>query len=83
VWEFKHIKDVYLRFVAPRNLFLKFIHEVRSTTLLPIKRTPEVFKFIKDLKGVGLNGGVQISALQPFCHRGTPDILSRLSWNPH
>ena len=22
------------------------------------------------------------SALQPFCHRGTPDILSRLSWNP-
>jgi len=22
------------------------------------------------------------SALQPFCHRGTPDILSRLSWSP-
>ena len=24
-----------------------------------------------------------ISALHPFCHYGTPDILSRLSWNPH
>jgi len=24
-----------------------------------------------------------ISALQPFCYHGTPDILSRLSWNPH
>jgi len=22
------------------------------------------------------------SALQSFCHRGTPDILSRLQWNP-
>jgi len=23
-----------------------------------------------------------ISALQPFWHHGTPDILSHLSWNP-
>jgi len=23
------------------------------------------------------------SALQSFCHRGTPDIRPRLSWNPH
>jgi len=25
---------------------------------------------------------VQKNKLQPFCHRGIPDILSRLSWNP-
>jgi len=24
-----------------------------------------------------------ISALQPFCHRGTSDTLSRLLWKPH
>jgi len=31
VWEFKQIKDLYLRIVAPRNLFIEFILEVRST----------------------------------------------------
>jgi len=36
---FKQIKDLYLRIVAPYNLFIKFIHEVRSTTRLPIERT--------------------------------------------
>jgi len=40
VWEFKQIKDLYLRIVAPRNLFIEFIHEVRSDSLL---RTWEVF----------------------------------------
>jgi len=43
VWEFKQIKDLYLRIVAPRNLFIEFIHEVRSVTLLPIESTWEVF----------------------------------------
>jgi len=28
-------KDHYLRIVAPRNLFIEFIHEVRSATRLP------------------------------------------------
>ena len=44
VWEFKQIKYLYLRIVAPRNLFIKFIHEMRSATRLPIERTWEVFK---------------------------------------
>jgi len=40
--EFKQIKDLYVRIVAPRNLFIKFIHEVRSATRFPIERTQEV-----------------------------------------
>jgi len=43
VWEFKQIKDVYLRIVASRNLFIEFIHEVRSATRLPIERTQKIF----------------------------------------
>jgi len=43
VWEFKQIKDLYLRIVAPCNLFIEFIHEVRSSTRLPIGRTWAVF----------------------------------------
>jgi len=31
------IKDLYLSIVAPRNLFIEFIHEVRSA--IPIVRT--------------------------------------------
>jgi len=30
VWEFKQIKDLHLRIVAPHNLFIEFMHEVRS-----------------------------------------------------
>jgi len=30
---------LYLRIVAPRNLFIEFIHKVRSATRLPIERT--------------------------------------------
>ena len=30
-----------------------------------------------------LTQAIYASALQPFCHRGTPDIFSRFSWNPH
>jgi len=37
VREFKQIKDLYLRIVAPRNLFMEFMHEVRSATRLPIE----------------------------------------------
>jgi len=59
VWEFKHIKDLYTRIVAPRNLFVEFTHEVRSATGLLIERTQKVFKkFIKVLKGAKLNRGV-------------------------
>jgi len=58
VWEFKQIKDFYLRIVAPRNLFIEFMHEVRSATRLPIERTQKVFKFIKDFKRTRLNAGV-------------------------
>jgi len=62
VWEFKQIRDIYLRIVAPRNLFIKFIHEVRNATRLPIERTENVksLQLVEDLKGARLNGGVQI-----------------------
>jgi len=39
MWEFKQIKDLYPRIVAPRNLFIEFIHEVQSATRLAIDRT--------------------------------------------
>jgi len=38
------MKDLYLRIVAPHNLFIEFIHEVRSATRLPVERTWEVFQ---------------------------------------
>jgi len=41
VWEFKQIKDLHLRIVAPRNLFIEFI---RRTTRHPVERTQKVFK---------------------------------------
>jgi len=44
VWEFKQIKDLYLRIVASRNVFIKFIHEVQCATRLPAERTHEVYK---------------------------------------
>jgi len=43
-WEFKQIKDLCMRIVAPRNLFIEVIHEVRSATQLPIEGTQKVFK---------------------------------------
>jgi len=33
-----------MRIVAPRILFIEFMHEVRSATWLPIERTQKVFK---------------------------------------
>jgi len=39
MWEFKQTKDFYLRMVAPHNLFIEFVHEVRSATRLVIGRT--------------------------------------------
>jgi len=55
VWEFKQIKDLYIRIVAPRNLFIGFMHEVRSVIRLPIEETQKVF--IKDFNGARLNAG--------------------------
>jgi len=52
-------KDHYLRIVAPRNLFIEFIHEVRSATRLPSPHWESGEKFINDLKGAWLNGRVQ------------------------
>jgi len=37
-------KDLYTRFVAPRKLFIEFMHEVRSATRLSIEITQKVFK---------------------------------------
>jgi len=45
--------------VAPRNLYIEFIHEVRNATRLPIERTQKVFKkFIEDFKRARLNAVV-------------------------
>jgi len=52
VWEFHHIKDLYLRIVAPGNLFIEFIHEVRNATRLPLRERRKSIKFGKDSKGV-------------------------------
>jgi len=43
VWEFKQIKDLYPRIVAPCNLFIEFIHEMRSATRLPIEKRWKVY----------------------------------------
>ena len=56
VWEFKQIKDLHLRIVAPRNLFIEFIHEVRSATRSPLRERGKSLQFVKDLKGASLNG---------------------------
>jgi len=62
VWELNQIKDLHLQIVAPRNLFIEFIHEVRSATRLPTERTENVGSLCSLLKilGTRLNGGVQI-----------------------
>jgi len=60
VWEFKQIKDLYLRIVAPRILFIEFIHEVRSMTDSPLRERGKSLQFVKYLKGARLNKGVQI-----------------------
>jgi len=38
-----------MRIVAPRNLFIEFIHEVWSVTQLPIERKQKVFKSTAEL----------------------------------
>ena len=50
------MKDVYLRILAPRNLFIETRGSKRDLT--PDWEKAE--KFIKDLKGDWSNGGVQI-----------------------
>jgi len=49
------IKDLHVRIVAPRNLFIEFVHEVRSATRLPLRERRKSLKFIKDLRSAGLN----------------------------
>jgi len=58
VWEFKQIKDLYLKIVAPRNFFIEFMDKVRPD--YPLKERGKSMQFVKDLKGARLNGGVQI-----------------------
>jgi len=49
-----------MRIVATCNLFIEFIHKVRSATRLPLREHWKSLQFVKDLKGARLNGGVQI-----------------------
>jgi len=58
VWEFKQIKDLYLRNVAPPNLFIEF-NTTRGAKRLPIRRTWKVFALCERFKTARLNGGVQ------------------------
>jgi len=58
VWKFKKINDFYVRIVAIRNLFIEFIHEVRSDS--PLTECGKSLQYVKDLKGARLNGGVKI-----------------------
>jgi len=57
MWEFKQIKDLHLRIVAPCNLFIEFRRGAKRD---PTPHWENAEKFIKDLKGARLNGGVQI-----------------------
>jgi len=47
-----------MRIVAPRNLFIEFMHEVRSATRLPLRECRKSLKFIKDFQRARLNAGV-------------------------
>ena len=47
MWEFKQIKDLYLRIVAARSDS-------------PPREHRKSLQFVKGLKGVRLNGGVQL-----------------------
>ena len=44
--------------VAPRNLFLEFVHELQARPDSLLRECGKPLKFIKDLKGFRLNGGV-------------------------
>jgi len=50
--------NLHLSIVAPCNLFIKFIQKVWSATQLPWKEHGKSLKFMKNLKGVRLNGGI-------------------------
>jgi len=52
------LKNLYMRIVAPRNLFIEFMHEVRSATRLPLRECRKSLKFIKDFQRARLNAGV-------------------------
>jgi len=43
VWEFRQIKELYPRIVAPCNLFIEFIHKVPSATRLPMRERGKVY----------------------------------------
>jgi len=60
MWEFKQTKDLYLKIVATRNLFIEFTREVRSATDSPLRERGMSLQFVKDLNGATLNRGVQI-----------------------
>ena len=41
--EFKEIKDLFPRIVAPCKLFIEFIHKVRSATRSPLRERGKVY----------------------------------------
>jgi len=44
--------------VAPRNLFIEFMHVAQTATQLPTERSFKSLNFSKDFKCATLNGGV-------------------------
>jgi len=53
-----HIQQNTNREVAPRNLFIEFIHELQARPDSPLRERGKPLEFIKDLKGFRLNGGL-------------------------
>jgi len=49
VWEFKQVKDLCMSIVAPRNLFIEFMHDVRPDSPLKERGKPSLLKILKVL----------------------------------
>jgi len=44
VWEFKQVKDIYMRIVAPRNLFIEFMHKLLAQPNSPLRECGKSLK---------------------------------------
>jgi len=46
VWEFKQIKDLYLKIVAPRNFFIEFMDKVRDAHYRIIRYSRIILEYL-------------------------------------
>ena len=54
MWEFNQIKDLYLRIIVPRNVFIEFITRCEGRPDSPLRERGKSLQFVKDLKGAKL-----------------------------